>query len=120
MIKFLSNQQEINLPEDIGARVSLLIDYLRSSRCLLILDNAESILQGDNHAGQYREGCEDYGQLIQRIADTSHQSCLILTSREKPGEIAASVSELCRDIALGYCRLHSVPMVKPWLVAVVT
>jgi WD40 repeat protein len=93
MIKFLSNQQEINLPEDIGARVSLLIDYLRSSRCLLILDNAESILQGDNHAGQYREGCEDYGQLIRRIADTSHQSCLILTSREKPGEIAASEGE---------------------------
>jgi len=90
IIKFLSNQQETNLPEDTGARISLLIDYLRSSRCLLILDNAESILQGDNDAGQYREGCEQYGKLIQRIGDTSHQSCLILTSREKPGEIATS------------------------------
>ena len=90
IIKFLSNQQETNLPEDTGARISLLIDYLRSSRCLLILDNAESILQGDNDAGQYREGCEQYGKLIQRIGDTSHQSCLIITSREKPGEIATS------------------------------
>ncbi|NEQ21583.1 MAG: hypothetical protein F6K28_20675, partial [Microcoleus sp. SIO2G3] len=90
IIKFLSNQQETNLPEDTGARISLLIDYLRSSRCLLILDNAESILQGDNDAGQYREGCEQYGKLIQRMGDTSHQSCLVLTSREKPGEIATS------------------------------
>ncbi|MBW4543044.1 MAG: NACHT domain-containing protein [Symplocastrum torsivum CPER-KK1] len=93
IIKFLSNQQETNLPEDTGARISRLIDYLRSSRCLLILDNAESILQGDNDAGQYREGCEQYGKLIQRIGETNHQSCLILTSREKPGEIATSEGE---------------------------
>ncbi|MBD1808491.1 NACHT domain-containing protein [Microcoleus sp. FACHB-SPT15] len=93
IIKFLSNQQETNLPEDTGARISRLIDYLRSSRCLLILDNAESILQGDNDAGEYREGCEQYGKLIQRIGETNHQSCLILTSREKPGEIATSEGE---------------------------
>ena len=93
IIKFLSNQQETNLSEDVGTRISLLIDYVRSSRCLLILDNAESILQGDNDAGQYREGCELYGNLIQRIGNTNHQSCLILTSREKPGEIAASEGE---------------------------
>lgn len=93
IIKVLSNQQETNLPEDTGARISRLIDYLRSSRCLLILDNAESILQGDNEAGEYREGCEQYGKLIQRIGETNHQSCLILTSREKPGEIATSEGE---------------------------
>jgi hypothetical protein len=90
IIKFLSNQQETNLPEDTGARISLLINYLHKHRCLLILDNAESILRGDNEAGQYREGCELYGNLIQRIGNTNHQSCLLLTSREKPGEIAAS------------------------------
>lgn len=93
IIKFLSNQQETNLSEDVGARISLLINYLQKHRCLLILDNAESILQGDNDAGQYREGCELYGNLIQRIGNTNHQSCLILTSREKPGEIAASEGE---------------------------
>lgn len=93
MIKFLSNQEETNLPEDVGARISLLINYLQKHRCLLILDNAESILQGDNDAGQYREGCELYGNLIGRIGNTNHQSCLILTSREKPGEIASAEGE---------------------------
>jgi WD40 repeat protein len=94
LIKFLSNQQETNLPEDIGARVSLLIDYLRKHHCLLILDNAESILLGGERAGQYREGYEDYGIVIKRIGETSHQSCLILTSREKPGEIASAEGEI--------------------------
>ena len=94
LIKFLSNQQETNLPEDIGATVSLLIDYLRKHHCLLILDNAESILLGGERAGQYREGYEDYGIVIKRIGETSHQSCLILTSREKPGEIASAEGEI--------------------------
>ncbi len=92
-IKFLSNQQATDLPEQIGARITLLIDYLRTSRCLLVLDNAESILLGGDKAGQYREGYEDYGELIRRIGRTSHQSCLIITSREKPQEVAASEGE---------------------------
>jgi len=83
LLKFLSNQQKTDLL-DIDAQVSRLIDYLRASRCLLVLDNTESILESGDYAGRYREGYEGYGQLIRRVADTSHQSCLMLTSREKP------------------------------------
>ncbi|MBW4640571.1 MAG: NACHT domain-containing protein [Gloeocapsa sp. UFS-A4-WI-NPMV-4B04] len=83
LIKFLSNQQETNLL-DIDAQVSRLVEFLRSSRCLLVLDNAESILKSGDYTGCYREGYEGYGQLIRRVAETSHQSCLVLTSREKP------------------------------------
>lgn len=36
-IEFLSKGQETNLPENIGDRLSRLIDYFRSSRCLLVL-----------------------------------------------------------------------------------
>ncbi|KAB8333912.1 NACHT domain-containing protein [Scytonema tolypothrichoides VB-61278] len=92
-IKFLSNQQATDLPEEVGARISLLIEYLRASRCLLVLDNAESILQGGDKAGEYREGYEEYGELFRRVGGVSHQSCLIITSREKPQEIASSEGE---------------------------
>jgi WD40 repeat protein len=95
-IKFLSNQQQTDLPEEVGARISLLIDYLTTSRCLLVLDNAESILQPGQSGVQriaYRDGYEDYGELFRRIGGTSHQSCLIITSREKPQEVAASEGE---------------------------
>lgn len=88
LIQFLSAQQETNLPNNIQGRISLLLKYLRSSRCLIILDNAESILQAGDRTGRYRSGCEGYGQFLQCVAETSHQSCLILTSREKPYGLA--------------------------------
>ena len=84
LIKFFSNQQETNLLQTIDEQILQLLEYLYSSRCLLVLDNAESILESGDYTGRYREGYEGYGQLIRRVADTSHQSCLILTSREKP------------------------------------
>jgi WD40 repeat protein len=65
-------------------------DYaLRRYRCLVVLDNVESILQKGQVAGQYQEGYEEYGQLLQLIGEGKHQSCLLLTSREKPKEVAS-------------------------------
>ncbi|MEO0970077.1 MAG: NB-ARC domain-containing protein, partial [Cyanobacteria bacterium J06639_18] len=56
IIQFLSNEEEteIDLPESVGERVSRLIGYLQTSRCLLVLDNAESILCDSSRAGKYR------------------------------------------------------------------
>ncbi|WP_416670725.1 NB-ARC domain-containing protein [Egbenema bharatensis] len=87
-IKILSNQQETQLPDDLEGRLSRLMYYLRNHRCLLILDNVETIFQGKRLAGDYRDGYTGYGQLLQTIGETSHQSCLLLTSREKPREVA--------------------------------
>lgn len=39
--------------------------------------------------GEYRTDYEGYGELFRVIGQTAHTSCLILTSREKPPEIAA-------------------------------
>ena len=44
--------------------------------------------QAGNRAGQYREGYEAYGRLLTRIGEAKHQSCLLLTSWEKPKELA--------------------------------
>ncbi|MBD2234603.1 NB-ARC domain-containing protein [Phormidium tenue] len=89
LIQFLSDQQEteINLPTRLGERIIRLLHYLREHRCLVVLDNLESILQAET-AGHYRDGYEGYGELIQRIGNTEHQSCLLLTSRECPRELA--------------------------------
>jgi hypothetical protein len=83
LIKFFFNQEAICLPESVDEKIYLLLNHLRSSRCLIVLDNAESILQKGEFAEKYRPGYEGYGQLFRCIAQTSHQSCLILTSREK-------------------------------------
>jgi WD40 repeat protein/DNA-binding SARP family transcriptional activator len=80
---FLSHQQLTQLPEGIGERINLLFEQLRQHRCLLVLDNLESVLEA-GPAGQYRPGYEGYGQFIERMAQGEHGSCLVLTSRERP------------------------------------
>jgi len=92
LISFLSNQQiTINdLPESVEDRILHLVNYLRSSRCLLVLDNVETILRQGERAGHYIEEYEEYGQLLRCVAQTHHQSCLVITSREKPRGLASS------------------------------
>ena len=87
LIKFLSNQEEFNLQNTLDKQISRLLHYLKKSRCLLIIDNVESILQEHQQAVQYKTKYEDYGQLFRIIAEVNHQSCLLLTSREKPDNI---------------------------------
>jgi len=75
------------LTDDIDGQIALLIDFLQEHRCLLILDNFESVLEDKDRTGNYRGGYEKYGKLLQRIGEVKHRSCLLLTSREKPSEM---------------------------------
>lgn len=101
-IEFFSNQQETTLPDALEDKINRLIHYLESSRCLIVLDNAESILQSGNHIGQYREGYQGYGDLLKRIAKSSHQSCLLIASREKPEaiDLIAKTTKTIRTLEL--------------------
>ncbi len=66
---------------------TLLMEQLRQKRCLLVLDNVESILQPGNRSGLYLAGYEAYGQMCARVSDENHQSCVVITGREKPNGI---------------------------------
>jgi WD40 repeat protein/transcriptional regulator with XRE-family HTH domain len=86
-IDSLSNQQDVPLAPNIEKNIALLIGLLSKHRCLLVLDNVETLLQAGHLEGRYREGYENYRLLIQRVAETVHQSCLLLTSREMLDEL---------------------------------
>lgn len=45
MLKFLSNQQSTKIPETVDGKICRLIEYLRSERCLVILDNFDAVLK---------------------------------------------------------------------------
>ncbi len=77
--QFFGRSQQTPLPT--------VIDYFRSSRCLVILDDVQNIFSSSQLAGQYLTDYEDYGKFFKQIATSSHQSCLILLSWEKPREI---------------------------------
>jgi hypothetical protein len=89
LIQFLSKGQETNFPENLTRRIARLKYYLRSSRCLLVLDNFESVLQSGTHRGAYREDRQGYSQLLKAVGSGRHQSCLVITSREKPIGLAS-------------------------------
>jgi WD domain, G-beta repeat len=82
-IAALSAGQAVAL-EGFAARLVLLVELLRAQRALLVLDNLETILEPGAPAVRYRAGYEGYGAVLARLAESTHQSCLLLTSREQP------------------------------------
>jgi NB-ARC domain len=83
--QFFAREQATQLPT--------VIDYFRCDRCLVILDDVHNIFKIGQLAGQYLAGYEDYGKFFKQVATSSHQSCLILLSWEKPREITSLEGE---------------------------
>jgi WD40 repeat protein len=86
LIQFLTPTPIAKLPETLDGKIANLLECFQR-RCLLVLDNCETILQERIQAGVYRVGYENYGSLLKCIGETHHKSCVVLTSREKPAEI---------------------------------
>ncbi|MEY3866749.1 MAG: hypothetical protein RLZZ338_640 [Cyanobacteriota bacterium] len=77
-------------------------EYLRSHRCLIILDDVQMIFSNGKLPGNYQPGSENYGTFFKQIAESSHNSCLMLLSWEKPTEIAVleSQNHACKTLQL--------------------
>jgi len=56
------------VPHNIEGSVNLLIDGLRRSRCLLVLDDVDTLLEARSIAGCYRAGYDGYRLLFRRVA----------------------------------------------------
>ncbi|MFL9449704.1 MULTISPECIES: NB-ARC domain-containing protein [Nostocales] len=81
------------IAQSFNSKVSKLMECLMNHRCLLILDNVETILCSGGQVGQCRPGYEGYTQLLKCLGETPHRSCVLVTSREKPRAIAPLVGE---------------------------
>src|SRR2546426_1136124 len=88
-ITFFSQTPPAAFPISLEQRITQLVARLQASRCLLVLDNLETLLESGDREGGYLPGYEGYGRLIGRLAESAHQSCVLVTSREKPMEIEA-------------------------------
>jgi transcriptional regulator with XRE-family HTH domain len=75
---------QIDLPDGLEARLGLLLGLLRERRCLLVLDNLETVLEPGVPGVRYRAGYEGYGEIFRRLGESAHQGCLLVTSREQP------------------------------------
>ena len=83
LLAFFGEDGEPVLPDTLAERMTLLLEYLRSHRCLIVLDEVEAILEAGQLSGKYQEKYRDYGRLFQHIAKSNHLSCLLLTTAEE-------------------------------------
>ncbi len=88
-LQFLLGLPEELLPTTVNKRNALLLRHLRATRCLLILDSYEFLGETGDNTGGYRIGYEHYAQWLRQITEVAHQSCILLTSREKPLEFTS-------------------------------
>ncbi|HEY9769489.1 MAG TPA: NB-ARC domain-containing protein [Coleofasciculaceae cyanobacterium] len=88
LLKSFNSQPERIIEENLDSKISSLIEHLRRYKCLIVLDTAAEIWQSGDLAGHYRQQYKGYSELLRRLGAESHQSCLLLCTREKPREIA--------------------------------
>jgi WD40 repeat protein len=87
MVEFLSEHRR-PVRHSPGQQIEDLLGCFQERRCLVTLDNVEAVLRpGDPHM-RYQQGYEAYGAFFEQVAKSTHQSCLLLTSREKPRAVA--------------------------------
>jgi hypothetical protein len=97
-------------PEGEAGRLDVLLQLLRELPGLLVLDNFETVLQPGDAEGRYRDGYGGYGRLLRAVGAGRHRSCLVLTSREAPPELADLGGGAVRALGVGgldgaACRL---------------
>ena len=87
-LRYFDNTLEISIDKvnNVNSKISQFIEYLRNQRCLLVLDNVESIMQ-EGRTGNYEQGYAEYREFLRQIRESEHKSCLVITSRENPSEI---------------------------------
>ena len=85
-IEFLSDER-ISSATSADRKLSRLISILTEHRCLMVLDNIDSLF-GANDDEPFAPGYEGYGQLFTVLGGSSHRSCVLMTSRERLPEVA--------------------------------
>jgi hypothetical protein len=81
LLEFLAQGNGRDIPISIEEQFSELVIYLKQNKCLIILDNLETVLESKNENKKYQK-------LLKLLGECHHQSCIILTSREKPQAIS--------------------------------
>jgi len=82
LVRNLLNHFNHKTSDLLEENISNLINFLKSHKCLVILDAAESLLRQDGRSlNPYAEGYADYGKFWRRLSESSLKSCVVLTSQ---------------------------------------
>ena len=84
---------------DIKVAISNLLTLLRDHRYLIVLDGYEGVF-GTKELGKYDQAYKDYDGLLRQLMTHPHQSCILLTSREKPRSLGVEQAMNVRILQL--------------------
>lgn len=70
--------------ETVEILLQRLLTQLRRRRVLLVIDSGETIYGATGPLTEYQPGWGAFDELLRRVADNEHQSCLLLISRITP------------------------------------
>lgn len=89
LLEVLLGQSQLKNASELNTNYLLrqFINYLRSHRCLIVLDSLDTIMLGNTECGSYVREYDDYHGFIKCFGEALHKSCLLLTTREKPKEV---------------------------------
>jgi hypothetical protein len=111
-LRIFAIQPDQNLADDsIGTLLTQFVEYLRTHRCLLIIDGLESILEGNGAAVSYRQGSEEYAQLLRCLVATDHRSLSVFTSSVKPKVLEYYASDRVSFLQLQGLKQSSVDQI---------
>ena len=86
------SKSKLDLPLYAQARISVLINCLKSRRCLLVLDGADAVWRsqredkgGDKSSRRWRHA--EFRIFLKRLMEEDHQSCFVLTGRQRFSEL---------------------------------
>jgi NB-ARC domain len=92
--------------------VCQLLNLLKSKRCLIIIDDVQHIFTPGQFAGQYQAEYKDYQNFFTTIAETDHESNIILISQEKCAEMQSLDDRLYPVKALELLGLDDIYFLK--------
>jgi AAA domain len=82
IIKQLGGGRSAQLPQNISIAIDRTIGYLQKHRCLLILDDAEAVLNHDPRDSTH-PSIQDYLQFIECVNLDQHRSCCLIILEQK-------------------------------------
>ncbi len=89
------------IPNTLDRKVNVLLKFLRKHRCLIIIDDLQTLFQQGQFAGQYKAEFEEYYLLFKQIAELSHASRLLLITDEQPEDAIATRHKFTRCLKIG-------------------
>ncbi len=95
--------RSIAVAGDIAGRIAHLLELLSRGRYLVVLDNFDAVLEFNSTTDRPNY----YLELLKSVGELKHQSCVLVTTREKPAAIAALAGETLpvRTLALSGLEL---------------